>query len=285
MNRRGDPLWPVVHRVRGRDTDARRRKVEQDDLVPCFIRAGVDQLMDCLAEPLVQELAKEHLAAKEPGFRIRSVLAAERIVARINSETSYQRKVTRQHLRERWTPHSRYVADVLSFATYRRHWSLRIPSEQEIQTLIEAPDLAAAIDQLAHLYLRAAATSDTRSLHILGTAFAHGDAIVSQAVSDTYQLIQRKWEAVYQRVLDGRGLRLRTCVTLSQFTIMLTGMDDGLTTRMHADPQAGMLSAGPKGNVLGLAAKLIVLGSIDTGATETVSQAVNRVAAEGASGT
>lgn len=253
--------------------------VESDDLLPCFVWAGVDALTEALRRPLVEGLTDD--GGAEPSCRIRSLLAQERIVERINAEPRYQRRVTRKQLRQRWETHSRYVADVVSLAIYWRHWSLRTLTAEEIDGLRTDPDLAGAISRVAFVNLREARESAPRRLWFLAAAYADGDPVVRQALQETYELITQQWWSLYADVLKYRGLRLRPGIDPTDFTVAMTAMDEGLTMRMLADQAAPVLSAGPEDNLLGRIVHMLIAGCVDPGDGEPVPLAVNRLATAG----
>jgi hypothetical protein len=281
MPRGSESLWPIVHRVVGPSEAVRRRRVEEDEFVRLFAWAGVDQISEGLGQPLVEGLGDEDLASKEPSGRIRSLMAAERIVDRINDDRKCERRVTRNMLRERWRLHSEFVADVLSFAVYRRHWSLRTLTTEEVHALTADPDFAAAISRVAHENLAQARQSAERRLHFLAVAYAESDPVVRQALGETYDMINKQWTEVYSQVLRSRGLRLRDGVTLEQVTTILTAIDDGLTMRMLTDPSTSVLGDRPEDNLLGLMVRLLIAGCVDPGDNRSVDSAVNSLSTAG----
>jgi hypothetical protein len=178
-------------------------------------------------------------------------------------------------LRDRWPYHPHYIEDLLSYALWSRHYAMRVATAEESRDLLAtAPDLVEAIHLVAYRDLCVLLGSPAFRVSLIAAATADRDVVVRRAITESYRLVGESWSALYQATLAARGLRLRSGVTLTDLTDMLTALAEGIGMRMLSDPNAQLVDHERQQSLLGKAAIAIAAACIDTGDGKTLEELV-----------
>lgn len=274
-----DSLWPIARRVRGATEAERQRRVDERD-THLYLRAGLDEVRDALSHTLIGDDTEDTDA---PAGHVERLLSRRRVTARINRNPNPYglragERATEGAMRYKWDQHKDYVLDVFSLVAHARQPSFRRLDDAEIEALTRGRDLASAIAGVAHRNLVEAARSWRRDLHLFAMAYAGADRDVCAALASTYRSRDPQWSEVCRKALRARGLALRPGATLEHVAVILEGLDDGLTMRMTVDPEAVIAGeARDACNRLGQAVQMLMVGCVDPGDGESLSDAVNRI--------
>jgi hypothetical protein len=264
------PLWPIVHRVTGKNEEARRRKVESGTTRWCVL-GGLHQLERMFSEPLVQ-------VGGAPGSsvcRVGNMVSYERVAEAVNRRCKPEKDVTPRTFTVRWSRHRDFLADLLSFALYRAHWSLHIARDQRVvEHLKTAGNFAAAIRRTALLVQQAAFKSDLHRLYLYAAVYADADPVIKEALQSAYRLAESEWARLYKEVLEARGQRLRTDLSFAQFARMLNCVDLGIAGRAWGDPDADFGDTVQE-STLGEIVSRLIPGCIDMGDGSDIDSLIN----------
>jgi hypothetical protein len=147
-------------------------------------------------------------------------------------------------LRNRWEPHSDFIADVLRFCLWS--WHYPAPHIDEVadarDEVIGGPDRVRGLHRLCYWDLTRLLDTPEFRVGLLAAATAEGDPVISEAISDRHRENSPRWKHFYEEFLRTRGLRIRPGITLEDCDILLAAVADGLALRALADPPPRLLT-------------------------------------------
>lgn len=176
--------------------------------------------------------------------------------------------------RDRWTSHSRYLADLVRFAITDRHWSLRVAREEAGPLLADTKDVAAAVHRIGYLDLLDSQQPLYR-FQLIAATTVDRDPVVQQAIQEMYATVTQAWATVYQEGMQNLGLTLRPGVTVEDITHILSALAEGLALRMMSDPDAKVLNHENQTSLLGTAGVALFCACVDPGDGLTVEELLN----------
>ena len=176
--------------------------------------------------------------------------------------------------RDRWTAHSRYLADLIRFAITDQHWSLRVAHDEASDLLFSATDVAAAVHRIAYLDLLDSEQPLYR-FQLIAATTVDRDPVVREAVREMYETVTAAWVAVYRTALEERRLKLRPGVTIEDLTHILSALAEGLALRMLSDPETRVVDREAETSLLGTAGVALFCACIDPGDGLTVEELLN----------
>ncbi|OEU86732.1 hypothetical protein DB35_24070 [Streptomyces abyssalis] len=278
MDENEESMWPIVRRVTGPDEEARRKKVEDPRTRLC-IMGGMLQLERAFHKPLIGIGGQGRGSSNLPDCRIRSMLAFNQVVEAINKKWSPDKEFTRKTFETRWEIAHDYIADLLSYALYRKHWALHEARNPEVLEQLKTDEnIARAIRKVAYLNQQQALASDLHRLQGVLTAFADADEGIQRALGETRALVEKLWSEVYAEVFEARGVQLRHDLPLQTFTRILHCADLGTTMCMwmgEDEEDDEQVPKSPTYSLLGDIACLLVAGCLDPHDGSTIDSAVN----------
>jgi len=253
-----------------RKTDAARRRLANDRLTREYLEAGI-RLM--VAQFEAEDRTTDEDAQPEAGrpfFKwLSRTLVTEEVSRQLGTKTSDG------SLRDRWYEQADYIEDLLSYALWSRHWSLHVSNAQESKELLASdPDFVRGIHLVAYKDLCILLENPAYRLSLIAAAIAEHDATVKQAVGESYRVVSKSWQRLYETTLAERGLKLRPGVTFAELTHILTALAEGVGMRMLSDPNIEVIDHERQESLLGKAALAIAAAFIDAGDGKSLEELV-----------
>lgn len=150
----------------------------------------------------------------------------------------FPRAASQRALRDRWEPHSNYIADLVRFVVWEEVY--RPGSEQYLQTvaarLVDDEDFLMVVQEIAYSHTSEGTELTSVRFTLALMIAAEGDDHITQAIRDAYRTYLGSWADVYEKVMSARGLRLRNGVKLETLVNALSVVTDGSILRAVVDP-------------------------------------------------
>lgn len=200
-----------------------------------------------------------------------------------NNPDPFNKQGSTSALRSTWRSSSDYIADLLRFGLWSRHYLGLYEDElaEQAERLVAGPDAIEAIHSVCYWGVRTRISTPTFRLQILATAAAEDDSVIRQALAEYYGELTANWQPVYEEFLRAHQLRLRPGITLDTMTYLLAGASEGIALRALADPQAPVIDEERKQSLFGTFALAFIAGCTErVGAAQglTLEQAVQALA-------
>ncbi|MFI1394665.1 hypothetical protein [Streptomyces sp. NPDC020681] len=182
-------------------------------------------------------------------------------------------------LRDRWSPHSDFVTDLITFAVWRENYrpEYREQRAANIKRLVHGPDFVGAVHDIAYRHTAEGVELPSVRLGLALMTAAEGDDEVTRIISTVYEDYLGSWKKLYSAVIRERGLRLRKGLTLDDLANALSTATDGMTLRAIGDPAAGVVDHDNKRSLMGTVALAVIhsfLEPDDDASGLTLEQAV-----------
>lgn len=183
--------------------------------------------------------------------------------------------------RDRWRSKSDYLADLIAYLNWNRHWDLNRRLAKKATTDVLDPNrpLAEFADEVAYEDLRLLTTetqyATTYRTQMALQPLASGNADLRAAVAKNYEETLAIWSEVYRRLFDVRGLALRPDVSIKDFAIILMAVAEGLAVRAMVEGTDNIMDHGSRTSLLGTAAMAILSAFVDQGDHQTIRELVN----------
>ncbi len=199
----------------------------------------------------------------------------------VNNPDPFPRQGSVSTMRSTWSSHSDFMADLISFAL----WPGNRPTgyDNEIaagaERLLEDPDVAQAVHDMAYLAVSDVASTTFRLGHVAMSA-AEGDKTISDAIAGGYEGLEDPWREVYAAFMEAWDLRLRPGITIDDIVNLLSVMVDGLTLRALGDPSSALIDHDRKRTLLGTAALALIYSAVEPAQNAsglTLEQAVHEM--------
>lgn len=196
-----------------------------------------------------------------------TVLSAERVAAEMaNNPASFSRRATEATIRGKWASKEEFVADVLRFGLWSRHylgsWSDELRAA--IEKLVSADhDFADAVQETCFYDLLGIVGLPVFRLQYLAAAAGAGDDIVTEALADNFADVRDAWQGIYIAAMEAHGLHLRAGITLDDAIRMFAAAADGLALHFTVDPTARILDREKRQSMFGTIALVMILGCLE----------------------
>jgi hypothetical protein len=182
-----------------------------------------------------------------------------------HNPSPFPRVGSQRTMRDRWEPHSNFIADVLRFCL--RSWHYPAQHTDEVadakDELIHGPDPVRGVHRLCYWDLTRMLGTPAFRVGLIAAAAAEGDPVISEAISGCHRENSTRWKQFHEEFLRARGLRIRAGVTLDDCVTLLAAVADGLVLRALADPAAPVVDRARRRCLLGTAALAMMAGCLE----------------------
>lgn len=182
-------------------------------------------------------------------------------------------------LRDRWSPHSDFVTDLITFAVWRENYrpEFREQRAANVRRLVHGSDFVGAVHDIAYQHTAEGVGLPSVRLGLALMTAAEGDEEVTRIISTVYEDYLGSWKRLYETVLRERHLQLRRGLTLDDLANALSAATDGMTLRAIGDPAAGVIDHDNRSSLMGTVALAVIhafLEPDDDASGLTLEQAV-----------
>lgn len=269
-----EELSGVLRSLNRRRKEARAR-LANDPTTAAYVVAG----MRLLERELGPRDARTH--SRQADHPLLAVLSQRAVVAEVaNNPNPFPKRGTAASLRDRWASQSDFIADILRFGLWSRHYIGAYGDEiaAAAARLVSGSDFARAIQDVAYWDLTSFLAAPTTRLQFLATAAGNGDPTIGEALSENYRDIKEEWQPIHEATIKARGLALRSPITLDDIAYILAALVEGFALRSMADATAQIVDDEKRTSlyataVLGLIASC--LRRVDDADERTVDEIVN----------
>ena len=149
-------------------------------------------------------------------------------------------------LRDRWTPYSNFIVDLINFAMWQENYRPEFRTQRAANTrrLVHGRDgreFVRAVHDIAHRHTTDGMDMPSVRLGLALMTVADADEEIARIASGIYADYLGSWKELYAAVLRERGLRLRQGLTLDDLANALSAANDGVTLRALGDPASGVV--------------------------------------------
>lgn len=149
-------------------------------------------------------------------------------------------------LRDRWTPYSNFIVDLINFAVWKENYRPEFRTRRAANTrrLVhgrDGRDFVRAVHDIAHRHTTEGMDMPSVRLGLALMTVADADEEIARITSGIYADYLGSWKELYAAVLRERGLRLRDGLTLDDLADALSAANDGVTLRALGDPASGVV--------------------------------------------
>jgi hypothetical protein len=182
-------------------------------------------------------------------------------------------------MRSTWQTHSHFIADLLRFGLWSRHFPAARRGEVTAAAAeaLHGPEPARAIHEICYWDLVNLLDTPIFRLSLIAAASAEGDAVIQQATSELYGENTRSWAGFYEEFLRARHLRPRPGLTVKTCADILSAVADGLAARTLTHPEAQAVEHERRRSHLGTVTLALVLACLerdDEAGGQTLEEAV-----------
>lgn len=176
---------------------------------------------------------------------------------------------------DRWPYKDYYIQDLLSYALWVRHWAREAEvAQQSAVPLATADDVVQAVHEMAYLSCQAQLASASSRVWLIASAVSDRYPAMKAAMRKIHDRMNDSWMPVYDAVVTGRGLKLRPGVTIEDLTEILSALTTGLSLRIAAGHDPGLIDHASHESLLGTAVIAVLASFIDPGDGRSLEQAV-----------
>lgn len=248
-----------------RVTPEGRRKAAQDPATRMYLQAGLRLLEEQVRSNGVDADSDDQSRLPHPFL---AWLSRSRIADETRNETERSglpRKGTAAGLRDRWEPHSDYIADLIQVALTGQTWGKAVTADNDRlwRALAQHEDFAQIIEEVAYLGVMALQTSAGFRIQLLAAAMAPRDPQIQASLQDLYAAIVRHRVDMFERIFEARGLVLRAGLDFELMSEFMSAFAEGLAVRLMVDPDAAVIDHGRRSSLLGLGALSLMLAGVD----------------------
>jgi hypothetical protein len=231
-----------------------RDRLANDRVTAAFLAAGTRLLVRHLGPGAQQRVNSERLLLGSLSQR----RVAEEFAGNPLPFTRYGNGVSM--LRDRWSPHSDFVTDLINFAVWRENYRPEYRQQRvvNIKRLVHGPDFVRAVHEIAYQHTAEGVALPSVRLGLALMTAAEGDDEVTRIISTVYEDYLGSWKKLYDTVLRERHLRLRKGLTLDDLANALSAATDGMTLRAIGDPAAGVVDHDNRSSLMGTVALAVI---------------------------
>lgn len=233
-------LSKVIRRL-DRRTALGRARLANDPVTASFLWAGMQLIRQHLGPGHRCECPSRH-----DGRSLLSFVSQRNVVTTvvgINKPFRRPRGSVMDALRDRWEHQREFVADLVAFAFMGDNYRPGYKEDLRTRTarLVNDPDFVQAVQEISYLHTADSVQLPSVRLSLALMAADEGDPDVAEAITDAYADYTGSWRILYRKVMDARGLRLRSGLSLDDLTDALSAAADGVVLRALGDPAASVL--------------------------------------------
>lgn len=249
------------------------RRLANSPETRAFLNAG-KRLVD---RELLGELDEDKVT-----FRPLATLTREGIVREAQEDReALGREPTVAMHRDRWPCFPDFMGDLIRFVLRERHSLTNgMLDEHTRARLSTTPRFSTVVHEVAYHDMRIM-HGDPASVRFqyLMTGLADHHEAIRTALGGVYENSFAYWRDQYRAILDARGVTFRPGVTLDEFTVILTGMAEGLGLRHIGANGDRVVDHHRHRTVLGKAAQILIAGAINPGDDRVVESVVDELMA------
>lgn len=258
-----------VNRVR----PSARKKLAKDIVTIAYLDAGRRLIEQNLWGP----------AAAPDSYVVLDWLTRESICAEVErGPEPLPRKASSGSFRDRWRSKDDYLADLVAYLNWNAHWEphRRLAHGSVPELLDSGRPLGDVVHDVAYQDLSLTTAPEHIGAKLTQTALyslARRTPTVRTALRTRYAEILRLWGETYQRVVAGRGIRLRPDVSVSDVTTILAAVSDGLSLQAFADGTDKIVDEEARTSLLGTTALALILAVVDPGDGRSMKELVDEL--------
>jgi hypothetical protein len=259
-------LSRVLRGLKRRNPITRRSRQANDPVTAAYLAAAIRLIQRHLGPGAVRrpDDKDDPDSIRRPLLSFLSQRAVAREVDR--NPPPFPRKGSPRTIRDRWEPHSHFIADVLRFGLWS--WRYPAPHQDEVadakEEVLRGPDPVRGLHRLCYWNLTWLLGTPMFRLGLIAAAEAEGDPVIGEAISGRHRVNGPLWRGFYAEFLRSRGLRLRPGITLDDCDILLAAIADGLALRALVDPAAPIADSARRRCLLGTAALALIAGCVES---------------------
>lgn len=231
-----------------------RDRLANDQVTAAFLLAGMNLLARHTGPGARQRVDSERLLLGSLSQR----KVAEEFARNPEPFTRYGNGLSM--LRDRWSPHSAFVTDLIKFAMWKENY--RPESRQQradtVKRLVHGPDFVGAVHDIAYQHTAEGVGLPSVRLGLALMTAAEGDEDVTRIITTLYADYLGSWKKVYEAVLRERHLRLRKGLTLDDLADALSVATDGMILRAIGDPGARVVDHERRRSLMGTVALAVI---------------------------
>jgi hypothetical protein len=258
-------LSRVLRGLKRRNPITRRNKHANDPVTASYLYAAIQLIQRHLGPGAIRRPG----AAGDPDTVERPLLgflSQRAVAAEVKHNPPPFHRVGRvRTLRDRWEPHSRFIADLLRFGLWPWHYPaahLHEAADAEDE-MLHGPDPVRGLHRLCFWALTRMLDTPIFRLGLIAAAEAEGDPVIGEVISGRYRRNSPFWKQFYLEFLHTRGLRLRPGITLDECADLLAAVADGVAIRALADPASPVIDRARRRCLLGTAALAVIAGCVE----------------------
>jgi hypothetical protein len=258
-------LSKVLRGLKRRNPITRRSKQANDPVTAAYLYAAVQLIRRHLGPGAIRTPgdAEDPDSVERP---LLSFLSQRAVAAEVkHNPPPFHRVGSDRTLRDRWEPHSHFIADLLRFGL--RPWHYPAAHQGEVadakDEMLRGPDPVRGLHRLCYWDLTRMLDTPMFRLELIAAAEAEGDPVIGEAIAGRYRENNPLWKQFYEEFLKARRLRLRPGITLDECADLLAAVADGLTLRALADPAAPVIDRTRRRCLLGTAALVFIAGCVE----------------------
>jgi hypothetical protein len=173
-------------------------------------------------------------------------------------------------LRDRWKPHSRFIADVTRFCLWEAHYPGAHQDEITDVTddIISGLDPVRAIRRLGYWDVKRLLSTPMFRFGLMASAQAECDKAIRDAVAEHHRDNGGEWRRYCDQFLQAHSLQVRPGISVDDCVTLLTALADGLTLHALADPGPGhgtarVIDHEERSSLLGTGALALIAGCVE----------------------
>jgi hypothetical protein len=232
-------LSAVLRRLNRVTKDAKER-LANDGVTASFLLAGMRLLATHLG-PQPQRTFLDPDDEKSLERPLLKLLSQRLIIAEMAKNPDPFAKVGAvSNLRSTWRSQSDYIADLLSFGLWSRHYvGVHADKIAELaEQLVMGTDFIEAVHELCYWDLCTLVDMPSWRLQMVASVMAEDDPVIGASLTQNYRDILKTWQPVHGQAIERLGVRLRPGISLDDLSCLFTALAEGLAFRMVADADA-----------------------------------------------
>jgi len=187
-------------------------------------------------------------------------------------------------MKDAWPSLALYLGDLTRYALLERYsLTSGMLDEKTRAELREAAAFSVVVDKVAYQDMKIVYADETSAkFQYLVTGLADFHEQIREALGGIYKHSFDYWREVYASILEARGVSLRPGISLDEFTVVLTGLAQGLSLRhigAASDQVLKVIDHENRRSLLGKASQILIAGAIDPGDARDVADVVDELMA------
>ncbi len=249
------------------------RKLANTPLTRAYLEAGYR---------LVERELLGDLAVDKVTYHPLATLTRDKIIEEARAGVEVSSTVPKEgSFRDRWPVFPDFMGDLIRYVLRgRTSLTNRVLTRTSVGRLCRAPSFSAAVHEVSYQDMKVVHGEPmlVRFQYLMTAMADHAEAIQS-AIAGVYKNSFDYWRSAYRSVLEARGARFRPGITLDEFTVMLTGMAEGLGLRHIGELGGRVIDHHHRRALLGKAVNLLIAAAIDPGDGRPIEAVVDELMA------